>query len=136
MVLIGTITPFMDDELQKETGLDLQTYDALLHVHEAGDRGIRMSDLARSVVLSKSGLTTLVDRLEDRGLLRRVADPDDRRAIRITLTERGRARFRGAAEVHVTGIDRYFASHLTEGEAGVVANVLERIQSEVGATGS
>jgi DNA-binding MarR family transcriptional regulator len=135
MVTYGTITPLLDDELRSDTDLDLQTYDALLHVHESGEPGIRMTDLARKVVLSKSGLTTLVDRLEERSLLRRIPDSDDRRAIRITLTERGRESFRRAANIHMAGIEKYFTDRLTEDEAEVVADVLERILRDVGSTG-
>jgi DNA-binding MarR family transcriptional regulator len=93
-----------------------------------------MTDLAENIVRSKSGLTTLVDRLEDRGLLRRIPDADDRRAIRITLTPTGLESFRRAAEVHVAGIERYFVDHISETEAEVVADVLERILREVGST--
>ena len=91
-----------------------------------------MTDLAQNVVRSKSGLTTMVDRLEDRGLLRRVPDATDRRAIQITLTPTGLESFRRAAEVHVAGIERYFVDHLSETEAEVVADVLERILRGVG----
>ncbi len=132
MVTYGTITPLLDDELRSATELDLTTYDALLHVYEAGDPGIRMTDLADKVVLSKSGLTTLVDRLEERDLMQRIADPEDRRAIRITLTESGMEAFHTAAAVHVAGIERYFTSQLTEDEAEVIADTLERILRDVG----
>lgn len=132
METYGTITPLLDDELRLGTDLDLQTYDVLLHVREAGDPGIRMTDLAQRIVRSKSGLTTLVDRLEERGLLRRVPDRDDRRAIRITLTASGRDSFRRAADVHVAGIEKHFVDHISEDEAGVVADVLERILRDGG----
>lgn len=127
MVMHGTITPLLDDELRHGTDLDLQTYDALLHTYEAGESGIRMTDLAQKVVLSKSGLTTLVDRLEQRALLQRIPDTEDRRATRITLTDRGIETFRRAAKVHVTGIQKHFTDRLTDDEAKVIAEVLERI---------
>ena len=91
-----------------------------------------MTELAQAVVRSKSGLTTLVDRLEERGLLRRIPDAGDRRAIRITLTATGLESFRTAAEVHVTGIERYFVDHISETEAETVADVLQRILRKVG----
>jgi len=128
----GTITPLLDEDLRNGSDLDFQTYDVLLHVREAGEPGIRMTDLAQNVVRSKSGLTTMVDRLEDRGLLRRVPDATDRRAIRITLTTTGLESFRRAAEVHVAGIETYFVDHISETEAEVVADVLERILRGVG----
>jgi DNA-binding MarR family transcriptional regulator len=130
MVTHGTITPLLDDELRDGADLDLQTYDALLHTYEAGKPGIRMTDLAQNVVLSKSGLTTLVDRLEERALLQRFPDPEDRRVTRITLTDRGIETFRDAAKVHVASIQKYFADRLTDDEATVIAEVLERIRRD------
>ncbi len=130
MVMHGTFTPLLDDELRDGADLDLQTYDALLHTYEAGKLGIRMTDLAQNVVLSKSGLTTLVDRLEERALLQRFPDPEDRRVTRITLTDRGIETFRDAAKVHVASIQKYFAARLTDDEATVIAEVLERIHRD------
>ncbi len=130
MVTHGRITPLLDDELRAGTDLDLQTYDALLHTYEAGRPGIRMSDLAQNVVLSKSGLTTLVDRLQERGLLQRIPDPHDRRVTRLTLTDRGIEIFKAAAKVHLAGIQRHFIDRLADEEAKVIAEVLERINQE------
>jgi len=126
----GALTPLLDQELREGTEMDLQTYDVLLHTHEAEDEGIRMTELARRLVLSKSGLTAVVDRLEERGWVRRIPDPQDRRATRIMLTEDGESAFHRAAEIHIAGIERHFASHLSEEEAGVIAEALERIGAE------
>ena len=130
LVLYGTLTPLLADELQDGADLDLQTYDALLHTYEAGKPGIRMTDLAQNIVLSKSGLTTLVDRLEEHALLQRIPDPDDRRAIRITLTDRGIETFRSAAKIHMAGIQKHFTDQLTDEEATAIAEVLERIHRD------
>ncbi len=111
------------------TGMDIQTYDTLLQTFEAGDEGIRMSDLARAVSLTKAGLTALVDRLETRGLLERVNDSADRRVIRIKLTKDGNKAFRAAAQVHVAGINEHMARHLTDEQAAVIVEALEHIRS-------
>lgn len=124
-----TLASLLDQEMRDATGLDIQTYDALLQTFEAGDEGIRMSDLARAVSLTKAGLTALVDRLEKRGLLERANDPADRRVIRIKLTDEGRTAFRSAAKVHVAGINERFARHLTEEQAAVIVEALEHIRS-------
>ena len=124
-----TLVGVLDQELREANGMDIQTYDALLQTFEAGDEGIRMSDLARAVSLTKAGLTAFVDRLEKRGLLERVNDPADRRVIRIKLTEEGRTAFRSAAKVHVAGINEHFAQHLTEEQAQVIVEALEHIRS-------
>ena len=70
-----TLVGVLDQELREATGMDIQTYDTLLQTYEAGDAGIRMSDLARAVSFTKAGLTALVDRLEKRGLLERSTIP-------------------------------------------------------------
>lgn len=129
MQAIGTLRAMLDDELRAQTDLDLQAYDALLHVFEGGGDGIRMTDLAREIVLSKAGLTSLVDRLQDRGLVRRVPDPTDRRVMRITLTHDGEQAFRAAAHVHLAGIHEHVTQHLTAEEAHAIAAAFERIRT-------
>jgi DNA-binding MarR family transcriptional regulator len=124
------VTALLEEEMQQEIGLDIPTYDTLLRTYEAGHLGIRMTDLAEIILFSKSGLTTMADRLEKRGLLKRIPDPDDRRAIRITLTEQGVETFRRAAKVHVAGIQRHVADRLTNEEARVIAQALERIRQD------
>lgn len=116
-----------ESELEAELDVDLTTYDALLHVYEAGPDGIRMTDLSGRLVVSKSGVTALVDRLEGRGLLERVPDPTDRRSIRVAITEDGTQLFRAAAKVHLAGIERHFTAHVTEDEARTILEVMERI---------
>lgn len=129
MQAIGTLRAMLDDELRAQTDLDLQAYDALLHVFEGGDEGIRMTDLAREIVLSKAGLTSLVDRLQQRGLVQRVPDPTDRRVMRITLTHDGERTFRAAARVHLAGIHEHVTQHLTDKEAHAIATAFERIRT-------
>jgi DNA-binding MarR family transcriptional regulator len=124
-----TLVGVLDQELREATGMDIQTYDTLLQTFEAGDEGIRMSDLARAVSLTKAGLTALVDRLETRGLLERVNDSADRRVIRIKLTKDGDKAFRAAAKVHVAGINEHMAQHLTDEQAEVIVEALEHIRS-------
>jgi len=111
-------------------GLDLLHYDVLLHVSE-GERGRRMTDLAEAVVVSKSGLTSVVDRMEADGLLERRRDPGDRRAIRVVLTPRGEERFREAAEHHAETVRRIFTSLVTDDEAAVIVQVMGRVRQRV-----
>jgi DNA-binding MarR family transcriptional regulator len=124
------LIPVMNAEMRREQQLDLQTYDALLHVFEAGRSGIRMSDLARKVVLTKSGLTARVDRLEELGMLRRVPDPDDRRATRVLLTDEGAETLHEAAVFHLTSVENHFSDFITQDEARVIVDALERVHNE------
>ncbi len=125
----ATLLARFDEDFRADAGIDIRTYDTLLHVFNAGSPGIRMTDLAREVVLTKAGLTSLIDRLEARSLVQRTADPVDRRAFRITLTAEGKRAFRAAARIHVAGIHERVGNHMSEEEARVVAEVFERIKS-------
>lgn len=120
----------MDQDLRDKADMDLLTYTTLSHTYLAGPAGIRMKDLATNATLSTSGLTSLVDRLEKRGLLERTPDPEDRRATRIVLTAEGFEQGRKAAHVHVESIEEHFAARLTEAEATIIAKILERIEAE------
>lgn len=128
MQTTGTLAAVFDEDLKESADLDLRSYDVMLHTFEAREPGIRMTDLARDISISKAGLTSMVDRLEQRSILQRIPDPDDRRAIRIKLTDHGETVFRAAAKVHVAGIEEHFTRHLTEDEARVIAETLERIR--------
>lgn len=125
----ATLLSLLDEELRADAGIDIRTYDALLHVSNSGPPGIRMTDLAREVVLTKAGLTSLIDRLEARSLVQRTPDLIDRRALRITLTAEGERVFRAAARIHVAGIHERVGSHMSDEEATIVAKVFERIKS-------
>jgi MarR family transcriptional regulator, 2-MHQ and catechol-resistance regulon repressor len=125
-----TLIPLFDERLAS-VGIDVQIYDVLLHTNEAGPEGIRMRNLAESVLISKSGLTSLVDRLEHRGLVARTPDPADRRATRIQFTPEGADVFRTAAAAHVADVEELFASRLTADEARRIHRVLSRIRHEI-----
>jgi MarR family transcriptional regulator, 2-MHQ and catechol-resistance regulon repressor len=121
------VTQRIDEDLRDQLGIDIQTYDALLHTKEAGEAGIRMTDLANRVLLTKAGLTALVDRLEDRGLLARQPGRDDRRVKRIVLTPAGWELFRQATAVHNATEEQWFRQHLDEETAQPIAETLARI---------
>ena len=101
----------LDAELLEEHGLPLSHYDVLLQLAEAGG-ALRMSELADAVLLSRSGLTRLVDQLERRALVARRRSATDARGVEALLTEEGWARLRAAAPTHVNGIRRLFLAPL------------------------
>jgi DNA-binding MarR family transcriptional regulator len=129
MELHMQLISLFDTEFREQCDIDLSTYDTLLHVYEAGPEGIRMTDLSEVLVVSKSGLTSIVDRLEKRGLLRRIPDADDRRAIRIAITDSGYDLFRSAAKVHMTSVEANFSNYVTEDEAELIIDIVDRIRS-------
>lgn len=121
------VTEQIDADLRDQVGIDIQTYDAMLHTKEAGDPGIRMTDLADRVLLSKPGLTALVDRLERRGWLARQPAREDRRVKRIVLTPAGWDMFRQAGRVHNATVERWFHAHVDDSTAQPIAETLARI---------
>lgn len=121
---------FLETEFREGAGVEMSYYDVMLHVSE-GDGGRRMTDLAEAVVMSKSGLTALVDRMEKEGLVERRPDPDDRRVTRIALTDRGEERFAEVSRHHRGVVRRVFTSRVSEEEARVVIDVLGRVREGI-----
>ncbi len=102
-------------------------YDVLFALEEAPKRRRRMNELSRAVVLSRSNLTRLVDRLEAAGLLRREPCPTDRRGAFAVLTAEGARTRRRMWPVYAGCIAKHFAGHVNKAEARVVAEVFERV---------
>ncbi len=121
------VTDVLESELRAQEDLPLAWYDVLVQLSESPTRALRMQELADAILLSKSGLTRLVDRMEGEGLVERRPCPDDRRGIEAVLTDAGLERLRGAAPTHVAGVRSHFADLLRPGEAAVLAQALNRI---------
>jgi DNA-binding MarR family transcriptional regulator len=86
-----------------------------------------MSELAERVLLSRSGLTRLVDRLEREGLVRREACEDDARGLFTVVTETGVDRLRTASPTHLRGVSEYAVGRLSDDEAEALAELMERL---------
>jgi len=117
----------LGDELEAGCGLPLTWYDVLLQLSTAPRQRRRMSDLAEAVLLSRSGLTRLVDRMVAAGLVSREAHPSDGRGAYALLTPAGRARLRRAAPLHLRGIEAHFARHLSAEDARCLRAALGRV---------
>jgi len=105
----------------------LSWYDALYELYLAPERHLRMSELARSALLSRSGLTRLVDKLEKEGLIQRTACPTDGRVQHAQLTAKGVEVLRKIWPVYRAGIAKYFGTHLSASEAKQLGPLLARI---------
>src|SRR3712207_5645930 len=88
----ATLVRELDEELTREHGLPLSSYDVLVQLETAPDRRLRLSQLADAVLLSRSGLSRLVQRLVDQGLLERIECAEDARGAFAAITEAGSAR--------------------------------------------
>ena len=98
----------LDEDLRTEHGLSLAEYDALLQLAEAPGRRLRMHQLADRVLLSRSGVTRLIDRLVRDGSVERDTCQTDARGAEAVLTAAGMARLRTAAPTHLRGIADHF----------------------------
>ncbi len=127
----ATLIDVIDRELTSADHIPLHWYDVLIELAEAPNHRLRMHELARSVVLSRSAVTRLVDRLEVAGLLFRQPDPTDRRGAFAVLTPAGLAALRQAWPVYAQAIQRHFARLLTDGEAQTLSTVFQRILDEI-----
>ena len=123
----ATLIDRIDHDLVAAKMPPLSTYDVLIELYEAPDNRLRMHELAERVVLSRSGLTRLVDRLEAEGLLLRDRSGADRRGAYAVITEHGIAALRRTWPIYARGIAEYFAQWLTPEEAQLMEAALWRV---------
>ena len=121
------VTRQLERELQAEESLALADYDVLVQLALAGDRRLRMSELADRLLLSRSGITRLVDRLERDGLVERMTCESDRRGQWAALTDAGHQRLRDASPTHLRGVAEHFLDRIPERELETLRRTLERI---------
>ena len=117
----------IDHDLAVAQRPPLSSYDVLIELYEAPEHRLRMHELADRVVLSRSGLTRLVDRLEAEGLLIRDRSGTDRRGAYAVITEQGIATLRQTWPVYERGIVEYFARWLSLEEAELLEAAFERM---------
>lgn len=123
----------LDAELESAHGLALTSYEVLLHLWNSDEGQMRMCDVAESVLLSRSGLTRLVDRLERDGLVERVSCQDDARGAYARLTETGLAKLREARGTHLDGVRRHFLAHLSPEQQDMLGDAWDRVGAITGA---
>ena len=126
------VTRRLDEELRTEHDLSLAEYDALLSIAEAPDRRIRMRQLADRVILSKSGVTRLIDRLVLDGLVQRDACLSDARGAEAVLTTAGLDRLRRASRTHLRGIDEHFLAAVDEADLLVIQRSMRAVAERAG----
>jgi DNA-binding MarR family transcriptional regulator len=113
----------LEDELLEKYGMSLSWFDVLAQLASAGGR-LRMNRLAASLVLSKSGLTRRIDRMEAAGFVTRESAPGDRRGAYAVLTGAGLGALAAAQQVHLEGIEEHFSQHLSDSAAATLEKVL------------
>jgi DNA-binding MarR family transcriptional regulator len=123
----AAMTRALDAELTGRHGLPLTSYEVLLYLADAPFGRMRMAELADSVLLSRSGLTRLVDRLEREGLLKREQCEDDARGWFATITDEGRALFDEARVTHLDGVRERFLSRFSPDELRALGKLWAKV---------
>ena len=122
----------LDAQLEATHGLQLSSYEVLMYLADAEEERMRMCDLASSILLSRSGLTRLVDRLAREGLLERVACSDDARGAFAKLTPAGREKLRAARATHLAGVRAMFLDLFTPEELDALGDSWDRVLDKTG----
>jgi DNA-binding MarR family transcriptional regulator len=117
----------LDAELERDHGLPLSSYEVLMNLGEAADGRLRMSELADRLLLSRSGITRLADRLERQGLIERERCKEDGRGLFAHLTPAGREKLDAARPDHLAGVRRHFLAKLDDEEIGALGAVWKRL---------
>jgi DNA-binding MarR family transcriptional regulator len=121
------LTDRLGRELEQDVGIPLVFFDVLINVGAAPDGRVTMSRLSNDIALTTGGVTRLVDRMVDAGLVERQACPSDRRSIHVILTAEGRSILDRAIAAHIEGIDRHLMAHLNDKERANLAIALTKI---------
>lgn len=117
----------LDQELVREHGLPLTSYEVLMNLVDADQHRLRMGELAERLLLSRSGVTRLVDRLERQGLVERQRCDDDARGFNAVLTPAGRRKVEAARPTHLAGVREHFFAHVDPKERDVLGRVWSRL---------
>ena len=122
----------LDAELEREHGIQLTAYEVLMYLGDAPQQKLRMGELADRLLLSRSGITRLVDRLEREGLVERHRCDDDGRGFHAVLTTAGRRKLDACRGFHLDGVRRHFLAALKDGELDALARAWDRLRGENG----
>ena len=120
----------LDAELQAAGKLSFRWYDVLVQLEEAGG-GVPMNEIASRILASKSGLTRVIDRMEEAGLVRRERPPDDRRVVLVRATPEGLAALEDSRAVHRDGIRRHFTELLDGRDLARLEQMMEKVRDHV-----
>lgn len=127
LIVHARMVEAVDEVLEREHGLPLNSYEVLLKLSDAPEQSLRMGTLADRLLLSRSGLTRLVDRLESRGLVERHSCDDDRRGSYARLTAAGAEAFAEAQPTNLRTIRDLFLNHLDGSDLDALAAAWGRV---------
>ena len=117
----------LEKELIEDQGFPLTWYDVLAHLSETPGARLQHQALAESLLLSRSGVTRLVDRMASAGLVSRESSPEDRRVSYVVMTQQGRNALDRASPGHMRGIAQHFVRYLDAGDVSVLQGFFSRV---------
>jgi len=123
----ASTTRLLNTELQAEQGLSINDYEALHVLAHTEGRRLKRVELARRLLLTPSGVTRLLEGLEEAGLVERVSCPTDRRVAYAQLTDPGAEKLEVASCGHVGSIRTLLEEHLSEGEIEELSETLGKL---------
>jgi DNA-binding MarR family transcriptional regulator len=128
----ASIVRELDADLVAEHGITARDYEALLYLAQAPERRLAMSALAERTMLTRSGITRLIDGLVEAGWIERVSCKEDARMSYAHLTDSGYEKLRDAGGSHTASIRRLFLEHFTPAEVEQLAAFLSRLPGAAG----
>jgi DNA-binding MarR family transcriptional regulator len=126
----AAVTRELDTQMHAEHDLSVSAYEVLMFLADADSHRLRMSDIADRVLLSRSGLTRLVDRLVSLGLVQRNPCADDGRGSYAELTPAGLERLNAARRTHLEGVRRFFLDRMSRDDQRALAETWGRVLAE------
>ncbi len=118
----------LEVDLRRIGGLSLARYDVLIHLDMEGGR-LRLTDLAQAMVLSPSGLSKLLDRMQESGLIERQPDPNDARSTFAAITKHGRATVRTTRQRHHPFLQQIFGDVLDDRDLADLNRIMTRLDT-------
>jgi DNA-binding MarR family transcriptional regulator len=123
----AAVTRELDAQMHREHGLSVSAYEVLMFLADTQGHRLRMAEIADRVLLSRSGLTRLVDRLVALGYVRRNACADDGRGSYAELTEAGATKLQDARQTHLAGVREFFLQRLSDEDQRALGDAWEKV---------
>lgn len=131
LLAVSRISAILSAEMADEAGISMERYEILLLLSQGPDEGMRPSDLADTLPITRSGTTRLIDRLVRDGLVQRAKCRADRRGTLVRLSPAGEEAFRRAGRIHLRGLEEHVAGHLSNVEMAEVQRVLSKLTEQL-----
>ena len=122
------LLPLLDADLQQQAGLTINEFDLLYQLWIAPEQRQRMNHLAKALLVTPSGVTRMVSRLERRGLVERV-NVQGRQAVDAALTTAGQRKLQAAMDIHFLGVRRLFIDNCSDSDVTRLVALWRRLRS-------